>query len=323
MKIAMIGMGAYGIALAKVFYENGNEVSMWSKFKDEVAIVSLKRENINMLPGVKIPQEIDITEDIGKCLANANIVILAVPMAAVRDTAKEILPFIKKEQVIGIVSKGIEQQTNLLMSQVIQEVMGEQPICMISGPSFATDLIAQNEIGLVVASVSDEAKLVVKLCLENERIAVTTTNDMVGTEVASAAKNVFAILMGILEGMQVSDSTRASILAVVCDDLRIVIEMLGGRERTVFTYAGLGDLLLTCMSNKSRNYRFGKYIGEGFHIEEALEKLQTKTVEGLYTLSSLSEILTSKEIQIKSIELIYAMVYHGATEKNILRYIKK
>ena len=322
MKISILGMGAYGIALSKVFYENDNKVSMWTKFKDEEDIVKLKRENINLFPGVKIPRQIEITSDLKKCVENAKIIVIAVPMNAVRDVCKELSGLIAKDQIICIASKGIETETNKFMSDVVYEETNSENICMLSGPSFAIELVKDNEIGFTVASESSIARTAVKICLENPQITVSLSRDIIGAQVASSVKNVFAIALGMLDGMKKSDSTRASLFTVLSNDLRIIIEIFGGKSQTIFTYAGIGDLFLTCLSSKSRNYTFGKYIGQGLGKEEALDKMSIKTVEGLYTLHSLKKILDKKEIEIKSINTIYDIVFENCKVDNLLNCIR-
>lgn len=323
MKITIIGLGAYGIALARVFHENDNRVVMYTKFKDEADIVSLKRENINVFKGVKIPKEIEISTDLEQSLENSKIIVLAVPMNAVRTVSSEISKYLTEDQVVCIVSKGIEPNTNKLMSQVVFEETESENICMISGPSFAIETYADNEIGLIVASESLSAQATVKVCLENSRISVNVTKDIIGVQLAATTKNIFAIILGMLDGMKKSDSTRAAILTCLVNDMRMVIELLGGKSQTAFTYAGLGDILLTCMSSKSRNYTFGKYLGEGLSKDEALKKMKTKTVEGLYSLKSIYDMLKDIEVEIKSIEMIYNVIFENIKVDNVLRYIKR
>lgn len=322
MKISILGMGAYGIALGKVFYENDNKVSIWSKFQDEVDIVKLKRENINLFPGVKIPRQIEITSDLKDSVEGAKIIVIAVPMNAVRAVCKELSNYITKEQVICIASKGIEDNTNKLMSEVVFEETKSENICMLSGPSFAIELVKNNEIGFTVASDSSIARTAVKICLENSRISVNLSRDIIGVQIASSVKNIFAIIIGMLDGMKKSESTRATILTVLANDLRIIIEIFGGKSQTVFSYAGIGDLLLTCLSSKSRNYTFGKYIGQGKSKDEALKEMTTKTVEGLYSLASMKEILEYKEIEIKSINALYDIIYNNSKVDDFINKLK-
>lgn len=323
MKITVIGLGAYGIALARIFNENDNKVVMYSKFEDEADIVRLKRENINVFKGVKIPKEIEISTNLKECMENSKIIVLAVPMNAVRIIAKDISKFLTEEQIVCIVSKGIEPKTNKLMSEVVFEETGSNNICMISGPSFASEIYTENEAGLVVASESLEAQACVKVCLENSRIVVNITKDIVGVQLAATSKNIFAIILGMMDGMKKSESTRAAVLTCLVNDMRMIVELLGGKPQTIFSYAGIGDLLLTCMSQKSRNYTLGKYLGEGLSLEEALNKMNTRTIEGLYSLKSIYNMLKNIEVEVKSIEMIYNVIYENIRVDNVLRYIKR
>ncbi|MCX8074325.1 MAG: NAD(P)H-dependent glycerol-3-phosphate dehydrogenase [Clostridia bacterium] len=322
MKISIIGTGAYGIALAKVFNYNANKVTMWTKFQEELDTINIKRENIKVLPGVKIPKEIALTCDMEKCIKGADIIVIAVPMNAVRLVSKEMSKYITKDQVICITSKGIENDTNKLMSEVVKEEIESSNICVLSGPSFAIDLVNNFELGLVVASNSTKASMSVKISLENDNVVVNEYKDVVGVQVCASIKNVFAIILGILEGLGKSDSTKATMLTILLNDLKTVVQVMGGKTQTVYSYAGIGDFLLTCMSNKSRNYTLGINIGKGFSLEKSLENMNNLTVEGLHALNAIYNILEEKEIKIDSIGILYNIIYSGAKPKEILSCIK-
>jgi glycerol-3-phosphate dehydrogenase (NAD(P)+) len=321
MKISVLGLGAYGIAIAKAFYENDNKISMWSKFEDEVKTVLLKRENKRLLPGVKIPKDIVITSNMEECIQKSKLIVIAVPITAVRDVAKELAKYVTEDQVICITTKGIDPETNKFMDEIVFEETKNNNICMLSGPSFAADLAMKNEQGFTVASKVVSANLTVKVCLENEHIFVNQTKDIQGVEICAAVKNVFAILLGMIDGLKLSDSTRASILTCVINDLRFISEMLGGKALTIFSYAGIGDLLLTTMSSKSRNYMLGKNISEGMNLKDALKSMDVTTVEGVYTLKAIKSILDKKELTVKSINLMYNILYKDERVEDILRYI--
>lgn len=322
MKMTILGVGAYGLALAKVFHKNGAKITMWTKFKEEYDLVTLKRENPGILPGVMIPDDIEITTDLEYAISDSEIIILAVPMKAVRGVSCELKSIIKEEQILCIVSKGIEQVTNKFMSEVVFEETEHENLCMISGPSFAKEIAHGGSTGFVVASQNELSAEKVKSCLESDKIIVTTTRDLIGVQVAAASKNVFAILMGYIDSMDVTDSTRSSVLTCLVNDLRLIIEILGGKYQTVFTFAGIGDMLLTCMSSKSRNYTFGSYLGQGLTKEEAFDKMETTTVEGLYTLESLRKMLHDKEVLVKSVDLLYDIVYNNLKIDNVLKSVK-
>ena len=219
MKISVLGMGAYGIALSKVLHDNDNKIVIWSKYQEEVDSVKLHRENKALLPKVKIPKDIILTSDIKEAIENSKIIIIAVPTLAVREVAGEIAKYLKSEQVICICSKGLEKETNKRMSEVVYEETNNKNICFLAGPSFATDLANRNEQGFVVASSEKIAAITVKIALENDRVVVNDIKDIVGVEYLSAIKNVYAILLGICDGMKLIESTRAAILTCVVQDI--------------------------------------------------------------------------------------------------------
>lgn len=322
MKIAILGVGAYAIALAKVFNKKEeNEVVMWAKFKEEAKIVMNQRENPGVLPGVKIPERIKITMNLASCMEGAGIVVLAVPAGAVRQVSEEVAVYATKEQILCVVSKGIEPKTNMFMSEILYQATKNENICMISGPSFAVEIAKDSKTGFNVAGNNIEAAKVVKEHFENG-LVVSTCDDIIGVQVASSIKNVFAIFMGMLNGMDMQDSYKASCLACLVRDLGDTIVALGGKRETIYTYAGLGDMLLTCMSSKSRNFTFGTYIGRGYTMQEAFNTMEVKTVEGIYTLSTITDLMESKNFDIKSLRVLYGILYNNESKENILDKIR-
>lgn len=324
MKISILGMGAYGIALGKVFHNNENKVSIWTKFKEELDSVSLVRENVSVLKGVKIPKAIELTDNMSKSVEQADIVVVAIPMNAVRQVLKELSEIIEDKQVVCLVTKGIEEETGKFVSEIAEEELkGHKNICMLSGPSIAQEIAEGASTGFVIASEYEFASLSVKVCLENKNIVVDISKDLMGVQVASAVKNVFAILCGMLEGMdkKCSDSLRAAVLSKLVFDLQKIIIYFGGMEETFVGFAGLGDMLLTCMSNKSRNYTFGKLLGEGKSTNSALKSMNVSTIEGLTTLNILYKILQDKNLKVKSIDTLYNIVYKDKKIDNVLKNI--
>ena len=322
MKIAILGVGAYAIALARVFNKNkDNQVMMWAKFKEEAKVVMEKRENAGVLPGVKIPNDIKITMNLGACMEDASIVILAVPASAVRAVSEEVAVYATKEQILCVVSKGIEPKTNMFMSEILYEATKNKNICMISGPSFAIEIANDSKTGFNVASNNIKAAQIVKEQFENG-LVVSVCDDIIGVQVAASIKNVFAIFMGMLNGMDMKDSYKASCLACLVRDLGDTIVALGGKRETIFTFAGLGDMLLTCMSSKSRNFTFGTYVGRGYSMQEAFETMSVKTVEGIYTLSTITDLMEKKKFKIKSLEVLYDILYNNAPKEDLLDKIR-
>ena len=289
MKIAILGMGAYGIALAKVFYKNENDVVIWTKFKEELESVEIIRENRAVLPGVKIPTKIKLTCDMQKCVENADIIVVAIPMNAVRNVLKDLHEFLDKKQVVCLVTKGIEEESGEFVSNIAQEELeGTNNICMLSGPSIASELADGSDIGLNVASPSNFAILTVKVCLENENIVVIPLNDMIGIQVASAVKNVFAIFCGYADAKGYSDSLKAALLSKLIKDMRLLIKYFGG---------------------------------SGYKYDNILKKMNVTTVEGISTLNILHKMLVQKNVKVKSINTLYDIIYNGYEINNILKDI--
>lgn len=320
MKVSILGMGAFGIALTKILNKD-IKISMWTNFEDELKAVELKRENPIVLPEIKIDKKVELTTNLEKCVKNSNIIFIAVPAIAVREVASKLQEHIDKDQVICILTKGIEKSTNMFMVDVIKECIDTDNICVFAGPSFAIEVANRANIGMVIASEKEECRNKVLQVINKENACITQTSDVLGVEICSAVKNVFAIICAMLDGMNESDSTRAAVITNLINDFRLIMGVLGGKETTIYSYAGIGDLLLTCTSPKSRNYTFGKFLGQGMNTTEALNNMQVKTVEGLYTLDAIFSILKQKKVVINSISLLYDVVYNGKKVDNLLKEI--
>lgn len=320
MKVSILGMGAFGIALTKILNKD-IKISMWTNFEDELKTVELKRENPIVLPEVKIDKKVELTTNLEKCVKNSNIIFIAVPAIAVREVASKLQDYIDKEQIICILTKGIEKSTNMFMVDVIKECIDTDNICVFAGPSFAIEVANRANIGMVIASEKEECRNRVLQVINQENACLTQTSDVLGVEICSAVKNVFAIICAMLDGMNEADSTRAAVITNLINDFRLIMGILGGKETTIYSYAGIGDLLLTCTSPKSRNYTFGKFLGQGMNTTEALNNMQVKTVEGLYTLDAIFSILKQKKVVINSINLLYDVVYNGKKVDNLLKEI--
>ena len=320
MKVSILGIGAFGIALTKIIKKD-IKISMWTNFEDELKSIELKRENSVVLPDVKIDSKIELTTDMKKSVKNADVIFIAVPAVAVREVSNLLKEYITGEQTICILTKGIEKTTNMFMLDIVKEVIVTDNICVLAGPSFAIDVANGGNIGLTLASENDESKYKIESLIKETNICITKTSDVIGVEISSAIKNVFAIICGMVEGRRESDSTRAAVLTVLLNDFRLAMGVLGGRETTIYSFAGIGDFLLTCMCSKSRNYTFGKYLGQGMNLEEALNSMHVKTIEGLYTLDAAYDILKKKQIKINSITLIYDVIYNNRKVENLLKEI--
>lgn len=306
MKVAILGTGAYGLGLATMFLENNCSISMWSKFKEEVEYLQTKRTS--KLVDIQIPKTITFTTNMKECINKAELIVVAVPAQFVDDTSLELKQYIKKEQHICIASKGIEKDTCLFVSDVIEKHIKTKNIAIISGPSFAVDIINKAPIGLSLGTKSKKTEQILKQGLENDYLKLRTTDDIIGMEICGSIKNVIAIAAGMLDGMGLPESTQAMFITESLHDIKELIKILGGNKNTILSFAGFGDLLLTCTSVKSRNFRFGKMIGEHRTKKEIDEFVNFTTVEGLHTLESIYDLLNRKKAKIPIIDMIYDIV---------------
>jgi glycerol-3-phosphate dehydrogenase (NAD(P)+) len=320
MKIAILGTGAYGLALAYTMHNNNHDITMWTKFEEECNQLNKTRKNEKLLPGFQIPKEIKFSCNMQEVVKDAQLIVIAVPAPFVDNIALELKNYIKESQHIIIASKGIENDTCLFLNDVVENQIQTDKIGVISGPSFAIDIITKMPIGLTIASTNEETINITKKALANEYFKLRETHDIIGTEVCGAIKNVIAIASGMLSGMNANESTKAMFITESLHDIKEIIDVLGGDKKTILSFAGFGDLLLTCTTPKSRNFSFG-YTLVTKKEEEIEEYKNTHTIEGLYTLTSIHQLLNNKGANIPMIELIYDIVFHKQEPKELLSFL--
>lgn len=321
MKIGLLGCGAYGLALSSIMHDNGCDITMWTRSPEEAATLIKTRCNKKKLPGYIIPDEIKITSNLKECITEKDLIVIAIPAAGIDGLAQQMVPFIKRNTHILIATKGIEQGTGLFIHEIIMKHLKTRNVAAISGPSFAVDLITKMPAGLSVAGKRKETINRTKLALGNSYIKLRTSSDLIGIEACGAIKNIIAIAAGIIDGLGANNSTSAMLLTEATHDMMNILQAFRAKRKTVTTFAGLGDLLLTCTSVKSRNYSFGRLIGAGRSPEEIKEYLKTTTVEGYYTLESIYKLLKDKKVSIPIIDLIYEIVVKGENPETILSFL--
>ena len=320
MKVTILGTGAYGLALSKILVENINEVVMWTTFEDEKNEL-LETKKSPKLKGFKLDDNVIITTDLEESIRNSKLIVIAIPTAFVTDVCKQLKKYIKPNQHICIASKGIEQGTCLFIHDMIKKQIKTKYIGAISGPSFAVDLVKCVPVGLAVASKSKRTLNIIREAFVNDHFKLIPTNDIIGIEVCGAVKNIIAIASGMIDGMGYPISTQALLITHSLHDIKAIIHALGGSKKTILSFAGFGDILLTCTSEKSRNYTFGKLIGSSASKEEIDEYKNSITVEGLYTLKSIYKLINNKKIDIPTINIIYDIVFKEEKIDKLIEYL--
>ena len=309
MKVTVLGSGGWGTALALLLVENGNDVTLWSYSEEESRVLRETREN-PMLEGVKLPEELKFSTDMA-CVKGCGAIVMATPSFAVRSTAAKLKELADEGTIIISVSKGIEKDTSLRLSQVIEEeVAGKCPVVVLSGPSHAEEVGRHIPTGVVAAADELQHAQVVQDLFMNQRFRVYTTDDKVGTEICAALKNVIALCAGCCDGMGYGDNTKAMLMTRGLAEMARLGVALGGRKESFTGLAGVGDLIVTCCSMHSRNRRCGILIGQGKPVEEAVKEIGA-VVEGYYAAANARTLAQKAGVEMPIAQAAYEVLYEG------------
>jgi len=319
-RVTIIGAGAYSIALSRILNTNGVKVTIYTKFADEEELLNRKRGNDRLLPGVKLMRDTEISNNLGESVKDCNIIILAVPSDATRLVLQDLKQFYN-DQVLCITTKGIEQSTGYFMNQVIKEELTINNLCVISGPSIASE-IADFLPTVVTAAGKKELTNLMNSYLANDKFEVEETTDMIGTLICGALKNVLAIGAGILSARNAGENALATMITNGLKEIGQFCQTLGGQAETVYLSCGLGDVIACCAGNLSRNNVFGVLIGEGHSVEEAIT-IQNKTIEGYTALAGARRIIRDNNLKAPIIETICEIVLDGTNPDLLLTAICK
>ena len=314
VKVTVLGSGGWGMALALCANDNGCKVTLWSPFEQEVQMLKTKRTNEKLLKGIYIPEEIDITSDLS-VVEGGTITIIAVPSTAVREVAEKLKGY-KDSGIVVNVSKGFEKESLRRLSEVISEELPESPVVALTGPSHAEEVARKIPTSIVAASKSLAAAQAVQGIMSNKNLKIYTSGDIIGAELGGALKNIIAIASGICSGLGLGDNTRAALITRGMAEMARLGVCMGAKEYTFSGLTGIGDLIVTCMSEHSRNNRFGRLLGEGVSLQEALERIGT--VEGYYAAEMAHGLALKFGIELPIISECYAVMYEGKGVKEAL-----
>mgnify|MGYP002511078762 CR=1 FL=1 len=313
-KVAVIGAGSWGTALSLVLHTNGNEVTVWSIMESEITMLKEKHEHVEKLPGVKLPEDICFTTDLESAITDKDFLILAVPSVFTRSTAKSMAPFVKEGQVIVCVAKGIEEETLMTISEMVQQEIPVAEVAVMCGPSHAEEV----GIGLPTTVVAGAKKKAVAESIQdifmNEVFRVYTSPDVLGMELGGSLKNVIALAAGMADGLGYGDNTKAALITRGITEIgRLAIKM-GASYETLSGLTGIGDLIVTCASMHSRNRRAGILIGKGYTMEEAMNEVQM-VVEGGYSAKAGMKLAEAYGIDMPIVEQVNQVLFDGKPAK--------
>lgn len=316
MNLTFLGSGSFGTALAVIFSNYDFKIKMFDRNMDVVNGINEKRKNIKYLKNIHIPEKIIATNDINNAINNSDIIFFAVPSHAVREISKKIKDKIDSKSVIVCLSKGIEQDTHKRLSEILEEELPHNPIVILSGPSHAEEIALRKPTALVSTSKDMKFAELIRDTLSNDVLRIYTNSDIVGVEIGGSMKNVIALAIGIITGMGYGDNSSAAIITRSLQDIVKMGVSLGGKLETFFGLTGIGDLIVTCLSEHSRNRKCGLLIGKGMKLDEAIKEIGM-VVEGINACKIFYEIAKEKNIEVPIIESLYDVLFNNKDLRSI------
>lgn len=306
--VGVMGAGSWGTALALLLNKNGNHVTVWSISKDEVEMLSTKREHESKLPGVKIPDDMDFTSDLETAIKGKDFLVLAVPSPFTRSTAKTMRPFVADGQIIVDVAKGIEEDTLMTLSQQIQEEIPQAEVAVLSGPSHAEEVGRGLPTTVVIGAKKEEVAKFLQGTFINEVFRVYISPDMLGMELGGSLKNVIALAAGIADGLGYGDNAKAALITRGIAEISRLGVKMGGTLESFTGLTGIGDLIVTCASVHSRNRKAGYLMGQGKSMQEAMDEVKM-VVEGVYSTKAAVKLGKEYGVSLPIIEQVNKVLF--------------
>ena len=318
-RVAVLGAGSWGTALAIQLARNSHAVSLWGHRAQALNKIEEQRENRRYLPGVTLPTSLYIEPEIGHAIERAEVVVIAIPSHVFRPLLEQLKNLIRPDVILIWATKGVEQSRHLLLHQVIEEVLGsEQPKALLSGPTFAKEVANGLPTAVTIASDRSATAQTVANIFHSETFRCYTSSDLTAVEIGGATKNILAIAAGIADGLGFGANTRAALMTRGLHEQMQLGIALGGSAETFMGLSGLGDLVLTCTDDQSRNRRFGLAIGRGHSIEQAVGAIG-QVVEGIGAAREVSAIAHSLGIEMPIIEQVALVLHHNKAPRQAVR----
>ena len=308
-KTAILGAGAWGTALAWLWGKDGRQISLWAHNVDRVRVMQKTRENSDHLPGLKLPESVEVTSELTNC-ARADLIVFVTPSTALREIAGRLRKVIGNEGAIFLsCTKGIEHRSGMRMSQILGEAFPEQRVAVLSGPNLAVEIAQNLPTATVIASDDVDCAASLQGVLGSPRFRIYTSRDVVSVELGGALKNVFAIAAGISDGLGLGDNSKAALVTRSLAELVRLGEAMGGTANGFYGLSGAGDLILTCYSERSRNHTVGKRLGRGEPLAQIMASMKM-VAEGIPTARSAWECARRLKIDTPIIDEVYSVLYN-------------
>ncbi|MEV5028417.1 NAD(P)H-dependent glycerol-3-phosphate dehydrogenase [Paenibacillus sp. LPE1-1-1.1] len=319
---AVLVAGSWGTALASVLANNGYQVRLWTRSAVQAEDINRNHVNSKFLPDVQLPELIQATTDMKLALQDAELALFVAPSGAMREVAKQAAPYLSDETLVVHATKGFETDTLKRMTNVLSEELGrpEEELVVLSGPSHAEEVILKQPTTVVVASVNIEAAEQAQDALMNTDFRVYTNPDVVGVEVAGAIKNIIALGAGLTDGLQFGDNAKAALLTRGLAEIGRLGTAMGANPLTFAGLAGVGDLVVTCTSKHSRNWRAGYMLADGTPLEEVLSRMGM-VVEGVRTTRAAYELAKQYEVEMPITFQLYEVLFANKAPRTAVEHL--
>jgi len=316
-KIGVLGAGSWGTALAILLAKNGHEVELWSAVKSEVDMLIEHREHKDRLPGIKLPDSIQIESTLDKACKEKDLLVFAVASPYVRSTAKLSAPFIKEGQIIVNVAKGIEEASLMTLSEILEEELPGTDVAVLSGPSHAEEVSKEIPTTVVVGAKTKKTAMIIQEIFMNDVFRVYTSPDIIGIELGGSIKNVIALAAGVIDGLELGDNTKAALMTRGIAEMSRLGTAMGGKLETFSGLSGIGDLIVTCTSKHSRNRNAGYLMGKGYTAKEAMEEVK-QVVEGVYSAKAALLLSRKYNVSMPIVEEVNLVLFEEKSTKDAL-----
>ena len=314
-RIGIIGAGSWGTALAVNLARNNHVVTIWSIMEDEVKMLEEHREHLDKLPGVKLDESMQFTTDLETAIKGMDMLVLAVPSIFTRSTSKAMAPFVEEGQIITCVAKGIEDDTFMTITDIVEEEIPQADVCVLCGPSHAEEVGQGLPTTVVAGAKTRQSAEFIQDTFMNETFRVYTSPDMLGMELGGSLKNVIALAAGMCDGLGYGDNTKAALIVRGISEVTRLAFAMGAKTETINGLTGIGDLIVTCQSKHSRNRRAGELMGQGMTMEEATKEVKM-VVEGVYSAKAALALGKKYYVTMPIIEEVNKVLFENKSARN-------
>ncbi|PPA71273.1 NAD(P)H-dependent glycerol-3-phosphate dehydrogenase [Jeotgalibacillus proteolyticus] len=315
--VAVLGAGSWGTALALVLGDNGHDVRLWTHNPVQADLINTERKNERYLPGTELPSAITAYSDLGQAINGVDTVVFAVPTKAIREVAEKVESVSADPKTVVHVSKGIEPDTHLRISEILKELLTERSmhgLVVLSGPSHAEEVVLRHPTTVTAASTDLKSAEHVQDLFMNHNFRVYTNSDIIGVEIGGALKNIIALAAGITDGLGYGDNAKAALITRGLAEIARLGTTLGANPLTFSGLAGIGDLIVTCTSVHSRNWRAGNMLGKGKKLNEVLEEMGM-VVEGVRTTKAAYQLAQKYEVTMPITQALHRVLFHDVNPK--------